>query len=82
MAHEILSVPIYIVASKAPFSATGRVVSDKICHLSPKTIEELVCLKDWNLVDTRQQEAEQEAEAFEQLKLERPRWMPRSPPLT
>ncbi|KAK7839315.1 hypothetical protein CFP56_018120 [Quercus suber] len=38
---------------------------------------------DWNLADTRQQEAEQEAElaeAFERLKLERPEWMPRSPP--
>ena len=78
MAHEILSVPIYIVASKAPFSASGRVVSDKICHLSPKTIEELVCLKDWNLASIRQQEAEL-ADAFERLKLERPGWMPRSP---
>ena len=42
-----------------------------------------MCLKDWNLVDTRRQEAEQEAklaEEFERLKLERPEWMPRSPP--
>ncbi|KAL4618395.1 hypothetical protein ACB092_06G006700 [Castanea dentata] len=83
MAREILSVPVSTVASKASFSVGGRAVSDKRCGLSPKTVEALVCLKDWNLVDTRRQEAKQEAElakAFERLKLERPEWMPRSPP--
>ena len=83
MAREILSVPISMVASKAYFSAGGRFVSNKRCDLSPKTVETLLCLKDWNLADTRQQEAEQEAtlaEAFERLKLERLEWMPRSPP--
>ena len=78
MAHEILSVPICTVASKAHFSTGGRVVSDKRCGLSPKTIEALMCLKDWNLADTRQQEAEV-AKAFERLKLERPGWVPRNP---
>ncbi|KAK7855485.1 hypothetical protein CFP56_027864 [Quercus suber] len=34
---------------------------------------------DWNLADTRRQEAEL-AKAFERLKLERLEWMPRSPP--
>ena len=83
MAREILSIPVSTVASEASFSAGGRVVSDKRCGLSPETVEALVCLKDWNLADTRRQEAEQEAElaeAFERLKLERPEWMPRSPP--
>ena len=83
MACEILSVPISTVASEASFSTGGRVVSDKRCGLSPETIEALVCLKDWNLADTRRQEVEQEAElaeVFERLKLERPEWMPRSPP--
>ena len=41
MACEILSVPISTVASEASFSAGGRVVSDKRCGLSPKTIEHL-----------------------------------------
>ncbi|KAK4572660.1 hypothetical protein RGQ29_030905 [Quercus rubra] len=75
MAREILSVLVSTVASEASFSASGRVVSDKRCGLSPETVEALVCLKDWNLADTRRQEAEQEVElakAFERLKLERP----------
>ena len=83
MAREILSVPVSTVASEASFSAGGRVVSDKRCGLSPETVEALVCLKDWNLADTRRQEAKQETElteAFERLKLEKPEWMPRSPP--
>ena len=41
MACEILSVPISTVASEASFSVGGRVVSDKRCGLSPKTIEHL-----------------------------------------
>ena len=65
------------------FFVGGRVVSDKQCGLSLETIKALVCLKDWNIAGTRQQEAEQEtelAEAFERLKLVRLKWMPRSPP--
>ena len=83
MAREILLVPVSIVASKASFFAGGRVVSDKRCGLNPETVKALVCLKDWNLADTRRQEAKQEAElakTFERLKLERPEWMLRSPP--
>ena len=38
-----------------------------------------MCLMDWNLANTRQQEVEL-AKAFQRLKLERPEWMPRSPP--
>ena len=78
MARETLSIPISMVASKASFFVGGRVVSDKRCGLSPETVEALVCLKDWNLADTRQQEAEV-AKAFERLKLERPGWVPRNP---
>ena len=58
MACEILSVPVSKVASEASFSASGRVVSDKRCGLSLETVKALVCLKDWNLVDTIRQEAE------------------------
>ena len=53
MARETLSIPISMVASKASFFVGGRVVSDKRCGLSPETVEALVCLKDWNLADTR-----------------------------
>ena len=72
-----------MVASEATFSVGSRVVSYKRCGLRLETIKALVCLKDWNLVNTRQQEAKQKAElakAFEQLKLERLEWMLRSPP--
>ena len=45
-----------MVASKeAAFSVGGRVVFDKRCGLRLKTIKALVCLNDWNLVNTRQQ---------------------------
>ena len=52
------------------FFVGGRVVSNKRCGLSLETIKALVCLKDWNIADTRQQEAKL-AEAFERLKLVR-----------
>ena len=41
------------VALEAAFSTGGRVVSKKRCNLSPKAIEAVVCLKDWNLADKR-----------------------------
>ena len=53
MAREILSVLVSTIASEASFSAGGRAVSDKRCGLSLKTVEALVCLKDWNLAYTR-----------------------------
>ena len=41
------------VASEAAFSVSRRMVSKKRCNLSPKAIEAVICLKDWNLVDNR-----------------------------
>ena len=73
MAREILLVPVSTVASEASFLQVVELYLTR--GLSPETVEALVCLKDWNLADTRQQEVEQEAElaeAFERLKLERP----------
>ena len=57
MARDILLVLVSKVASEASFSVGDRVVSDKRCGLSPETVEALACLKDWNLADTRRQEA-------------------------
>ena len=53
IARDVLIVPLSTVASKAAFSAGGRVVSKKRCNLSPEAIEVVVCLKDWNLEDKR-----------------------------
>ena len=48
IARDVLTVSVSTVASKAAFSASGRVVSKKRCNLSLETIEPVVCLKDWN----------------------------------
>ena len=53
IARDVLTVLMSTVASEVAFSAGGRVVSKKRCNLSPKTIEAVVYLKDWNLVDKR-----------------------------
>ena len=53
IARDVLTVPVITVASKATFSAGGRVVSKMRCNLSPEAIETVVCLKDWNLADKR-----------------------------
>ncbi|KAF7150022.1 hypothetical protein RHSIM_Rhsim02G0102300 [Rhododendron simsii] len=62
MARDILTVPVSTVASKAAFSAGGRVISEKRASLSPDTMEALICLKDWQLAECRLQQAEQERE--------------------
>ena len=51
--RDVLTVLVSTVASKAAFSAGGRVVSKKRCNLSPEAIEAVICLKDWNLADKR-----------------------------
>ena len=64
--------PLYC---KAACSAGGRIVYDKRCGLSLKTIEAFVCLKGWNLANAKGHEAIREVElveAFQRLKLERP----------
>ncbi|KAL6190840.1 hypothetical protein ACLB2K_037234 [Fragaria x ananassa] len=58
IARDLLSVPASTVASEAAFSAGGRVVSEKRASLSPSTIQALICLKDWKLADSRQQDKE------------------------
>ena len=53
IARNVLTVSMSTVASEAAFSAGGRVVSKKLCNLSPEAIEAVVCLKYWNLADKR-----------------------------
>ena len=56
MARDILTVLVSTVSSEASFSTGGRVITETRCGLSPETVEALVCLKDWALVDTRRHE--------------------------
>ena len=78
IAHDVLTVPVSIVAPEAAFSAGGRVVSKKICNLSPQTIEAVVCLKDWSLVDKRLHDHVREDEPVadtKNLKISRHEWI-------
>jgi hypothetical protein len=47
MARDILSIPIFTVASKSTFSTGGRVIDQYKSSLKPNIVEVLVCIKDW-----------------------------------
>ena len=78
IAHDVLIVPVSAVASKAAFSAGGRVVSKKRCNLSPEAIEAIVCLKYLNLADKRLHDLVREAALVtdtENLNLSKHEWI-------
>ena len=81
IARDVLTVHVNTVASEAAFSAGGRVVSKKICNLSPQAIEAVVCLKDWSLADKRLHDYVREVELVvdtENLKTSRHEWIQES----
>ena len=83
IARDVLTMPVSTVASEAAFSAGGRVVSKKRCNLSPQSIEAVVCLKDWSLVDKRLHDHVREAELVADtvnLKISRHEWIKDSSP--
>ena len=47
MAHDILAIPISIVASESTFSTSGRVLDAFRSSLTPKLVEALICVQDW-----------------------------------
>ena len=47
MAHDILSVPISMIASESAFSTGGRVLDQYRSALRPPIVEALICTKDW-----------------------------------
>ena len=47
MACDILIVPVFIVASEQPFSASGRFNDKKWMVLVEETLETYVCVQDW-----------------------------------
>ena len=47
MARDILTIPVSTVASESTFSVGRRVISPWRSNLKTKTIEALMCLRDW-----------------------------------
>ena len=47
IAKDIYAIPVSTVASKSAFSTGGRFVSPYRNRLHPKTLEALMCARDW-----------------------------------
>lgn len=47
MAHDLLVIPISIVASESVFSASERTLDDFRSSLTPTMVERLICANDW-----------------------------------
>ena len=47
IARDVLAVSVTTVASEAAFSIGGRILDPFRSSLSPKTVEALICLKNW-----------------------------------
>lgn len=47
IARDILAIPVSTVASESCFSTSGRIISSHRSRLHSKTIEALMCARDW-----------------------------------
>ena len=47
IAHDMLAIPVSIVASESAFSTRGRVLDLFRSSLSPNTVEALICTQNW-----------------------------------
>ena len=47
LAHDVLAIPVLIVASESVFSTSRRILDDFRSHLTPFMVEALVCTQDW-----------------------------------
>ncbi|XP_022843207.1 zinc finger BED domain-containing protein DAYSLEEPER-like [Olea europaea var. sylvestris] len=47
VARDLLAIPVSTVASESAFSTSGRFVSPHRNRLHPKTLEALMCARDW-----------------------------------
>jgi hypothetical protein len=47
LVKQILMTPVTTITSESAFSSSGRVLSNFQSSLKPKTLEALVCTKDW-----------------------------------
>ncbi|KAL6218044.1 hypothetical protein ACLB2K_011261 [Fragaria x ananassa] len=55
MARDVLTIPVSTIALESAFSAGGRVVDEKRSRLTPRNLEALMLVKDWNDADRRAQ---------------------------
>ena len=53
MAHELLTLPVSIMASETVFSASNRKMDERRSSLTMKKLEWQVCLKEWDDADHR-----------------------------
>jgi inhibitor of KinA sporulation pathway (predicted exonuclease) len=54
-ARDILVISVSTVSSEATFSTVGRIIEERRSSLAPKTVEAIICLKDWNRAEERKQ---------------------------
>ncbi|XP_038724234.1 zinc finger BED domain-containing protein DAYSLEEPER-like [Tripterygium wilfordii] len=47
IAKDVLSIPMTTVASESTFNASGRILSPHRSRLHHKTVEALMCARDW-----------------------------------
>ena len=47
MARDLLTPPLSTIASKSTFSIAASMIRDRRTSLTPKMLEALTCLKDW-----------------------------------
>ncbi|XP_075474738.1 zinc finger BED domain-containing protein DAYSLEEPER-like [Primulina tabacum] len=53
IAKDVLAIPVTTVASESTFSTSGRVLSNHRNRPHPKTVEALMCARDWLWSETR-----------------------------
>lgn len=51
MARDILAIPVTTVSSESAFSTSGRIIDQFRSSMNSKTVEALVCSKDWISVE-------------------------------
>jgi len=47
MARDLLTIPVSAVASESAFSIGGKTITTTRSSLKPKTVQALICLRDW-----------------------------------
>ncbi|WOL20397.1 zinc finger BED domain-containing protein RICESLEEPER 3-like [Canna indica] len=63
MAHDVLAIPVFTVASESVFSTGGRVLDHFRSSLSPKMTEAPICAQNW--LSSRHFKVDEEFDQFE-----------------